>query len=133
MAAELGLDELKARRAGLLHDIGKAVDHQIEGTHAKIGADLAKRYGESPDIVNAIASHNEFMVHLVPMIYRAVSDTLVKMGADEIFARNTLQDHALIMEALENRDASMARHAMAIHMSHAIQSLRAGDGLETIL
>ena len=59
MAAELGLDELKARRAGLLHDIGKAVDHQIEGTHAKIGADLAKRYGESPDIVNAIASHHE--------------------------------------------------------------------------
>ena len=44
---------------GLLHDIGKAVDHQIEGPHAKIGADLAKRYGESPDIVNAIASHHE--------------------------------------------------------------------------
>lgn len=59
MAAELGLDEIKARRAGLLHDIGKAVDHQIEGPHAKIGADLAKRYGESPDIVNAIASHHE--------------------------------------------------------------------------
>lgn len=59
MAAELGLDELKARRAGLLHDIGKAVDHQIEGPHAKIGADIAKRYGEAPDIVNAIASHHE--------------------------------------------------------------------------
>lgn len=59
IAAELGLDEQKARRAGLLHDIGKAVDHQIEGPHAKIGADLAKRYGESPDIVNAIASHHE--------------------------------------------------------------------------
>ena len=42
MAAEMGLDELKARRAGLLHDIGKAVDHQVEGPHAKIGADLAK-------------------------------------------------------------------------------------------
>ena len=59
MAAELGLDELKVRRAGLLHDIGKAVDHQIEGPHAKIGADFAKRYGEAPDIVNAIASHHE--------------------------------------------------------------------------
>jgi ribonuclease Y len=59
MAAELGLDESKARRAGLLHDIGKAVDHQVEGPHAKIGADLAKRYGEAPDIVNAIAAHHE--------------------------------------------------------------------------
>ncbi|MDL2297526.1 ribonuclease Y [Synergistaceae bacterium OttesenSCG-928-D05] len=59
MAAELGLDESKARRAGLLHDIGKAVDHQVEGPHAQIGADLAKRYGEAPDIVNAIAAHHE--------------------------------------------------------------------------
>jgi len=59
MAAELGLNEHKARRAGLLHDIGKAVDHQVEGPHARIGADLAKRYGESPDIVNAIAAHHE--------------------------------------------------------------------------
>lgn len=59
MAAELGLDEIKARRAGLLHDIGKAVDHKIEGPHARIGADLAKRYGETPDIVNAIAAHHE--------------------------------------------------------------------------
>ena len=59
MAAELGLDEIKARRSGLLHDIGKAVDHLIEGPHAKIGADLAKRYGETSDIVNAIAAHHE--------------------------------------------------------------------------
>ncbi|MDF3004157.1 MAG: Transcriptional regulator, GntRNA family [Oscillospiraceae bacterium] len=75
----------------------------------------------------AAASHNEFMVHLVPMIYRAVSDTLVRMGTDELFAKSTLQDHALIMEALSCRDAAMARNAMAIHMSHAIKSLKAGD------
>lgn len=81
----------------------------------------------------AIASHNEFMVHLVPMIYRAVSETLVKMGTDELFARNTLQDHALIMEALSCRDAAMARNAMGIHMSHAIQSLRAGDQLDKLV
>lgn len=81
----------------------------------------------------AVASHNEFMVHLVPMIYRAVSDTLVRMGTDDLFARNTLQDHDLIMEALECRDASMARNAMAIHMNHAIKSLRAGNESEKLV
>ena len=78
----------------------------------------------------AQASHNEFMVHLIPMIYRAVYETLHKKGTVELFARNILQDHSLILEALQQRDADMARHAMAIHMSHAIQSLRAADNFE---
>ncbi|GHV54061.1 ribonuclease Y [Synergistales bacterium] len=59
LAAELGLDESTAKRAGLLHDIGKAVDHKVEGPHAIIGADIAKRYNEPPEIVNAIAAHHE--------------------------------------------------------------------------
>ena len=59
MAAELGQDIKKAKRAGLLHDLGKAVDHEVEGPHASIGADIAKKYGESKEIIHAIAAHHE--------------------------------------------------------------------------
>ncbi|NLG14648.1 MAG: ribonuclease Y [Lentisphaerae bacterium] len=59
IAASIGLDERKAKRAGLLHDIGKAVDHEVEGTHAAIGAELLKRAGEDEDICNAVAAHHE--------------------------------------------------------------------------
>ncbi len=58
MASELGLDETPAKRAGLLHDLGKAIDHEVEGPHAIIGADLARRYGEKPNIVHAIEAHH---------------------------------------------------------------------------
>jgi ribonuclease Y len=53
------LDQKKARRAGLLHDIGKALTHEIDGSHAVIGADLCKKFGEAPDIVHAIRAHHE--------------------------------------------------------------------------
>ncbi len=58
MASELGLDEAPAKRAGLLHDLGKAIDHEVEGPHAVLGADLARRYGERPAIVHAIEAHH---------------------------------------------------------------------------
>ncbi len=77
MAAELGLNVKQARRAGLLHDIGKVIDASAEGSHAVIGADFAKKYGEAPDIVHAIRAHHDdekpesVLAHLV-----AASDAL---------------------------------------------------------
>jgi len=59
MAAELGINVKQAKRAGLLHDLGKAVDHEVEGSHAVIGAEIARKYGEAPKIVHAIMAHHE--------------------------------------------------------------------------
>jgi ribonuclease Y len=63
MAAELRLDVTAAKRAGLLHDIGKAIDHEVQGSHAPIGAEFIRRYGESEDVVNGVASHHDEVPH----------------------------------------------------------------------
>jgi ribonucrease Y len=67
MASELGLDIIAAKRSGLLHDIGKALDHEIEGSHAIIGGDFVKRFGENEDVVNAVASHHDEVPHTTPL------------------------------------------------------------------
>ena len=69
MAAELGLDIAQCKRSAFLHDIGKALTHEVEGSHAIVGADLARKYGEHPDVVHAIeAHHNEVEVRTVEAV-----------------------------------------------------------------
>ncbi len=119
MAAELGLDETLARRAGLLHDIGKAVDHNVEGPHALIGADLAKRHGEIPLIVHAIAAHHED--EEVETVY----DVLVA-AADAVSAarpgarRESLDAYVKRLEKLE----TLAKSFQGVSKAFAIQAGR---------
>ncbi|MBN2333197.1 MAG: ribonuclease Y [Deltaproteobacteria bacterium] len=101
MAAELKLPMKQARRAGLLHDIGKAVDHEIEGSHAVIGADLARRYGEAPEIVHAIeAHHNDVEVNQVLDVLVQAGDAL--SGARPGARKEMLDAYIKRLEALEN-------------------------------
>jgi ribonuclease Y len=119
MASELGLNFKLARRIGLLHDIGKAVDHQVEGTHAKLGADLAKKYNESPEVIHAIEAHHE---EAEPKSFFAV----LAVAADAISAarpgarRETLETYIKRLEKLE----SIANLFKGVDKSYAIQAGR---------
>ncbi|MFW5730028.1 MAG: ribonuclease Y [Desulfonatronovibrionaceae bacterium] len=119
MAAELGIDQKKAKRAGLLHDLGKAVDHEIEGPHATIGADLAKKYNESRDIVHAIAAHHEDVqpaTVLAVLVQAADSLSGARPGA----RKELLENYVNRLEELEK----IATGFEGVNRSFAIQAGR---------
>ncbi len=119
MAAELGLNEKQARRAALLHDIGKAVDHEVEGSHAIIGAELARKYGESPKIVNAIAAHHEDVkaeTILAPLVDAADALSGARPGA----RREMLETYVRRLEELER----ICNSFKGVEKSYAVQAGR---------
>jgi ribonucrease Y len=101
MAAELGLDIKKARRAGLLHDIGKALTHEVEGSHAVIGADLCEKYGEAPDIVYAIRAHHEDVKPTSWLDFLVISGDAIS-GARPGARREQLDNYVRRLQDLEN-------------------------------
>ena len=119
MAEELGLDAKRARRAGLLHDIGKALDHDMEGTHVQIGVDILKKYKENPLIINAVEAHHG---DVEPQTLEAV----LVQAADAISAsrpgarRETLEAYIKRLENLE----SIADSFDGVEKSFAIQAGR---------
>jgi len=119
MAAELGLNVKQAKRAGLLHDIGKAVDHEVEGPHASIGADLAKKYGESNKVIHAIAAHHEdLQPETVLAVLVQAADTL--SGARPGARQEMLESYVKRLEDLEE----IALSFNGVNKSYAIQAGR---------
>lgn len=119
MAAELGLDIKLAKRGALLHDIGKVVSHEEEGTHAMLGAEMAKKYGESEKIVNAIAAHHEQVEPICPesvLVAAAEALSAARPGA----RRETLEAYVKRLEKLE----SLATDFGGVDKAYAIQAGR---------
>lgn len=119
MASELGLDVKLARRGALLHDIGKAVSHEEEGPHAMLGAEIAKKYGEDPKIVNAIAAHHEQVEPICPetvLVASAEALSAARPGA----RREALESYVKRLEKLE----SLATGQKGVQKAYAIQAGR---------
>ncbi len=119
MASELGVDTTLAKRAGLLHDIGKALDHEVEGPHAKIGAELASRYGEKKEVVHAIeAHHGEVEAQTVEAVLVQAADAISasRPGA----RRESLEAYIKRLEKLEK----IADGFEGVEKSYAIQAGR---------
>ncbi|MFM8552619.1 MAG: ribonuclease Y [Nitrospiraceae bacterium] len=119
MASELGLDVKLAKRGALLHDIGKAVSHEEEGPHAMLGADIAKRYGESDKVVNAIAAHHEQVEPICPetvLVAAAEALSAARPGA----RREALESYVKRLEKLE----ALAVDFKGVQKAYAIQAGR---------
>ena len=119
LASELKVGIKQAKRAGLLHDIGKAVDHEVEGSHAIIGANLAKKYGESPEIVHAIAAHHSDEAPqsiLAILVQAADSLSAARPGA----RREMLETYVKRLEDLERISDSFS----GVNRSYAVQAGR---------
>jgi ribonuclease Y len=119
MAAELGLEPKLPKRAGLLHDIGKAIDHEVEGSHALIGAELTKRLGESNTITHAVeAHHGEVEVKTIEGVLVQAADAIsaARPGA----RRETLESYIKRLEKLETLADSFA----GVEKAYAMQAGR---------
>jgi len=119
MAGELKLDFKLAKRIGLLHDIGKAVSHEVEGTHAKIGSDIARKFGESEGIIHAIEAHHqdvEAKTLLAVLVQAADAISATRPGA----RRETLETYIKRLENLEG----IANSFKGVEKSYAIQAGR---------